>query len=106
MWFLTSQEVGGFGIADDGDVTPEEETQPRLLCGLLQNSPVPREGSVILKVAFSHSDHTLGGSAHAPMWPRFDTRMRDCSVIDLGWLCSASYRSDPGATGWPPPSWL
>lgn len=48
MWFLTSQEVGRFGIADDGDVTPEEETQLRLLCGLFQNGSVPGEGNVIL----------------------------------------------------------
>lgn len=103
MWFLTSQEVGGFGIADDGDVAPEEETRPRLLCGLLQNSPCPEKAMSSYKVAFSRSDHTLGGSAHAPTWSQFYTLTRDCSVIGPGCPCSESYRSDPGVTGWPPP---
>lgn len=48
MWFLTVQEVGGFGIADDGDVAPEVETQSRLLYGPLQDGSVPREGHAIL----------------------------------------------------------
>lgn len=42
------------------------------------------------KVAFSSSDHTLSGSAHAPTWSQFYTHTRDRSAVDLGCLCSES----------------
>lgn len=67
----------------------------------------PEKAMPSCKVAFSRSDHTLSGSAHAPLWSRFYTLTpRDCSTIDLGRLCSEESRSDPGVTGWPPPRWL
>lgn len=50
------------------------------------------------KVAFSCSDHTLGGSAHA-MHPCDFALSCGCSATGLGWLCPESHRLAPGVTG-------